>query len=224
MNITLGYIEKSYFDKKFTHLTRKFEYPFVIEKIKNYLNEKKESQEKIVIENFSCGWSSNSKVGSKYGHDHESFYHDLTKEFDQHAEIRNSDIHQEDELQKDKRSVDVFKNFRYFDIVNSKFEDNEKPDVSLNISVIEHLKRELILKSINNLIENTREGGILIITFDVVGKIREIIESNFNVASEKYDSNLHASSNVMYLIVEKWEHKNDNREKRFSKIFYWKWI
>ena len=151
--IEFRYITKSdEFDDSYSHWSRKYEYPTVINILKNL---------------FMDGTPKIHNTAWGYTETHIKFKNELEMIFGENNVI-NSDI----------RESNV-KNTCYYDIKKLSTDFADKFDCVLNISTLEHLEggHGLYLK---NLYNQVKSGGYLILTFDLPGLQLAVIEDMIN--------------------------------------------
>lgn len=156
------------FDMKFGAWSRIYEYPLVIDKIREY-----SSSTNISIHNSSWGFESC----------HVDFKNDLEIEFN---EIVNSDL-----LPSDVPNTVVW------DITKAPPADyNDKFDFVLNVSTVEEVDADH-LAIIKNLILQIKPGGILIMTFDLPGMQLKKLDKLVGQELLEFDDNLNGANSAL---------------------------
>jgi SAM-dependent methyltransferase len=156
--------------------SRVYEYQLVLNLLKKYYGENKD----ISIHNTSWGFDGI----------HVIFKNDLDTNYPNtiHSDIKPSNL----------------KNTIVYDITQQPSDElKDKFDVVMNISTLEEVNFDH-LKSFNNLLEQVKTGGLLIITFDYPGLQLEKFEKLFNDTLKTTDNDLNGSNSK--LVNKHWSH------------------
>ena len=157
-------------DEKYKHWSRVYEWPYVIDAIKEI---KPKS-----IHNTSCGGLDEGDCL------HITFCKDIDKlcKKTTHSDIWGGGY-------KGTEVKPEFDNFIYYDITKPY---GEKSDMVLNISTLEHLPKDEILSAIDNLLDQLNVNGHMILTFDYpdidVKLIEEYFGCEISVKENKIDN------------------------------------
>lgn len=145
-------------DDKYKHWSRVYEWPYVIDVIKEV---KPKS-----IHNTSCGGLNEGDcLHITFCKDIDSLCKKTT-----HSDIWGGGY-------KGTEVKPEFDNFIYYDITKSY---DKKNDMVLNISTLEHLPKDKIINAIDNLLTQLNVNGHMILTFDYPDIDVKIIEDYFN--------------------------------------------
>lgn len=153
-------------EEKYIHWSRVYEWKYVIDQLSRFKFKK--------IHNTSCG-------GLNYGDClHLTFCDDLEKYCENtiHSDLWGGN-YPGTQVKPNKE------NFIFYDITKK---HNEKFDLVLNISTIEHLDSDKRISAIENLIEQVNIGGHLILTFDYPDVDLNQIENFFNFKVNKQEN------------------------------------
>ena len=154
-------------DKKYDAWSRIYEYPLVLDKIKEY-----KSGADISIHNSSWGFEG---CHTTFKEDLEEIYNNVL-----HTDIKASDL----------------ANTAVYDITKPAPEDYiGKFDVIINVSTVEEVKFDHV-KIFNNLLSQVNNGGILILTFDLPGMQLRKFEKMFGEKIARFDDELNGANSA----------------------------
>ncbi len=155
-------------DDKYIHWSRIYEWKYAIDAINEYKPE--------TIHNTACGGLNTGDCL------HLTFCKDI---LDICKSVINSDIWGTDYPGvKTKPEVD---NFIYYDITEPY---DKQFDMVLNISTIEHLPKDKIVLTLDNILNQVKQGGHLILTFDYPEIDLATIKQYFNVEITQPHNNI----------------------------------
>lgn len=155
-------------DRKYEAWSRIYEYPLVLDKIREY-----STGTDISIHNSSWG----------FNEIHAGFKSDLESEF---REIVNSDLLPSDVPNTEIWDITKAPPVSYID----------KFDVVLNVSTVEEVDADH-LAIIENLISQIKPGGLLIMTFDMPGMQLKKLNSLVKQQLKEYDDNINGANSVL---------------------------
>jgi SAM-dependent methyltransferase len=163
------------YDLKYNWWSRIYEYPLVIESIDKYMdnNNNNNNNNNIKIHNTSWGFEGV----------HITFKNDLEKKYN---EVVNSDIKESQELNTiiwDITNKPMGNHINYFDVV-------------INVSTVEEVKSDHV-NILKNLIAQIKDGGLLIITFDLPGLDLDNVEKFLGVKLETHDDDVNGANSKL---------------------------
>lgn len=176
------FITKDYaLDYKYVHWSRIYEWKYVIDFIKN--NNIKS------IHNTACGGLNTVSCL------HLTFCKDLDS-------LCKNTIHS-DLWGNGYPGTDINPNVNHFITYDITKPYDKKFDLVLNISTLEHLTKDKIKESVQNLINQVNKGGYLILTFDYPDVDKKLIETYFNVSIDNNKNKIYKGKlNVILLHIQ----------------------